>query len=332
MRKKFWLQVDKFDKKIITTAIESWVEAILADDEIYQQIKELALIDVISPKWDIKLGKDVNIVQITKKQDEDKAVKLAKKAWVIIQNNDRTIIPLENLISKTNNIIQTVSDESQAQVALQSLEKWSDGILLTTKDMNTIKKTGEIVNKMNTPKMDLVEAEIISTKHLGMANRCCVDTANMLDPGTGLLVGDISSNLLLVHNENVHSPYCDPRPFRVNAGAVHAYVMCPDNKTKYLWELKSGDEVLIIDSKWNTSIATVGRNKIEKRPMLLVKASYKNQVFTLIMQNAETIRLIDPKGKPLSVTKMKKWDKVMAYITKWGRHFGQSINETICEI
>ena len=44
--------------------------------------------------------------------------------------------------------------------------------------------------------------------------------------------------------ENSHVP---PRPFRVNAGAVHAYVLTPEGKTKYLEELRSGEEVEI----WN---------------------------------------------------------------------------------
>lgn len=37
------------------------------------------------------------------------------------------------------------------------------------------------------------------------------------------------------------------RPFRINAGGVHAYAVMPGDKTCYVGELRSGDEVLIVD-------------------------------------------------------------------------------------
>jgi len=38
-------------------------------------------------------------------------------------NKDRTIIPLENLLSKTTNLIQTVTTAEQAKLALTTMEK-----------------------------------------------------------------------------------------------------------------------------------------------------------------------------------------------------------------
>ena len=70
----------------------------------------------------------------------------------------------------------------------------------------------------------------------------------------------------------MESEYVASRPFRVNAGPVHAYVMTPGNKTKYLSELETGDEVLTVDQEGTTKIAIVGRVKIEKRPLMLVEA------------------------------------------------------------
>ena len=67
------------------------------------------------------------------------------------------------------------------------------------------------------------------------------------------------------------------RPFRVNAGAVHAYVLLPEGKTKYLSELKAGDEVLVVRHDGATSVAYVGRNKIERRPLMLVEAEAQMQ-------------------------------------------------------
>jgi len=78
--------------------------------------------------------------------------------------------------------------------------------------------------------------------------------------------------LFLVHNESVGSSFTSPRPFRVNAGAVHCYTLSPDGTTKYLSELETGVEVLVVDSKGKARRVTIGRCKIEKRPMLMIKA------------------------------------------------------------
>jgi len=159
----------------------------------------------------------------------------------------------------------------------------------------------------------------------------CIDTTTNMKIGEGILTGNTSSCLFLVHSESVKNPYVNTRPFRVNAGAVHAYVLVPNNKTKYLSELKSGDEILIVDYKGDTHISYVGRVKIEKRPMLFISTIYKDKEFSIILQNAETIRLVKKNGSPISVVDLKKGDRVLAYIHFQARHFGIKIDETIIE-
>ena len=158
-----------------------------------------------------------------------------------------------------------------------------------------------------------------------------MDTCTSMTLGQGILVGNSSSALFLVHAESVFNPYVAPRPFRVNAGPVHAYTRVPGGKTRYLSELSAGDEVLIVDFEGNTTVGTIGRLKIEKRPLMLVKAVVGDKEVTTILQNAETIRLTDPEGKPLSVVSLKPGDKVLVAVEEWGRHFGYKIDETITE-
>jgi len=141
----------------------------------------------------------------------------------------------------------------------------------------------------------------------------------------------IAMPFFLVHSESIENPYVSPRPFRVNAGAVHAYVLLPDGKTKYLDELRTGDEVLIVDSKGNTKITSIGRIKLEKRPMLNITAMVEGKEVSVVLQNAETIRLTGIDGKPISVVNLKKGDKVLGYTEEGGRHFGYKIKETINE-
>jgi 3-dehydroquinate synthase II len=117
----------------------------------------------------------------------------------------------------------------------------------------------------------------------------------------------------------------------VNAGAVHAYTLGPDGKTKYLADLKAGDEVLVVDYTGKSQLAYLGRNKIEKRPMILIEAQTEGIPISLVLQNAETIRLVSPDGKAVSISNLKVGDKVLGHVEKGGRHFGMKVDETLVE-
>lgn len=333
MKKLFWVDLRNFEKKLFTAAVEAGADALLLAKGKAKEVKDLAKITTIAEDGDLVLGKDVEIVQITQKADEEKVVRFQGNIPVIIENNDWTIIPLENLISKTTNLIQSVASPQEAKLALETMERGADGILLKPASVNDILETGRIVREAESETFALETATITDTKSVAMSDRCAIDTTSILPPGTGFLVGDSGKAMFLVHNENVESPYCATRPFRVNAGAVHAYIRLPHNRTKYLCELSSGDEVLAVDSNGKGYVVAVGRNKIERRPMLLVTAENKEgKKVSLVLQNAETIRLTTPEGKPTSVTRLVKGDKVLAFFgSSAGRHFGEEIQESIQE-
>jgi 3-dehydroquinate synthase II len=52
---------------------------------------------------------------------------------------------------------------------------------------------------------------------------------------------------------------------------------------------------------------------------------------SLILQNAETIRLVGGKGEAISVVSLKLGDKVLGSVLEGGRHFGMAVKETIKE-
>jgi 3-dehydroquinate synthase II len=168
-------------------------------------------------------------------------------------------------------------------------------------------------------------------RQLGMGDRVCVDTCTSMGMGEGMLVGNSSAAMFLVHSESVKNPYDAPRPFRVNAGGIHAYTLLPGGKTKYLSELEAGEEVLTVDYKGSARPAIVGRVKIERRPMLLVEADAEGRRVSLILQNAETIRLVAPDGSPLSTVDLREGSEVLARTEEAGRHFGVKVDETITE-
>jgi 3-dehydroquinate synthase II len=328
--KKLWVDALKWNKNMVTTAIESNADAILVADGMSKKVKELGLIKTIANDGDLKLGKDVVVVELKSKDDEKKALELSRSKIVIIDANDWRIIPLENLIAQTKGLFAKVRNSKDAKTALEILEKGVDGVLLSTTNLNELKKTAELINK-SPEKLSLAKAKVLSIKSIGTGDRVCIDSCTNMKLGQGMLVGNSSSGMLLVHSESIENPYVSPRPFRVNASAVHAYVKVPDGKTKYLSELKTGDEVLIVDAKGNTEVAVIGRTKVEKRPLLVVEVQAGNKKFSLVLQNAETIRLVKPSGIPVSVVKLRKGDKILGYIEEAGRHFGMKIKETITE-
>ncbi len=340
MKKEIYVFVEDFekDKPIITTAIESGVDGILVKDkDLKNKIEKLARIKVYLLK-DEK-NKDLEnfvYILIKNKKDEEKATELAKKGYkVLVETTDWTIIPLENILAQTDNIYTFAKNEKEAQTALEILEKGVKGVVLKTKDINFIRSFVSKI-KADTEKLNFVEAEIEDVIPLGMCDRVCVDTCSLLKPGEGMLVGNSSSGMFLVHAETEENPYVASRPFRVNAGAVHMYIRLPNNKTKYLCELQAGDEVMVYNYKGEGRKVYVGRNKLERRPMLLIKAKVKlengkEKEISAVLQNAETIRLTKPDGKPISVVNLKKGDKVIAYVEEAGRHFGMKVKESIIE-
>ncbi len=328
--KKFWVKVSNWDKKIVTTALESAADAVVVQKGYAEKVRELGLMTVVSEDGDLKLGSDVVEVEVKDKTTEEEAAKKAKNKTVIVRTKDWQVIPLENLIAQAGNLIAEVRTAKEAEVALGILEKGVDGILLDTADINEIKKTSEVV-KQSAEKINLIEASITRIMPLGMGDRVCIDTSTSMKPGQGMLIGDSSSGMFLVHSESIENPYVEPRPFRVNAGGVHAYVRAPDGKTLYLSELKAGTKVLVVSHTGSTEIAIVGRSKTEKRPMMLVEAVALGKNISLIMQNAETIRLTAPDGSAISIVRLKKGDKVLAYLEEAGRHFGMKVSETITE-
>ena len=122
-----------------------------------------------------------------------------------------------------------------------------------------------------------------------------------------------------------------PRPFRVNAGAVHAYILLPDGKTAYLSDIAIGGQVLVTDAKGTAHTVIVGRTKIERRPLLLVEAAAGKTKVSLVLQNAETIRLVREDGSAVSVVALAVGDRILGSAFEGGRHFGMAIKETILE-
>src|ERR671913_245248 len=253
--------------------------------------------------------------------------------YIIVDATNWKIIPLENIIANLQNtktrIYTTAKNSEEVRTMFTVLELGVDGVILSTANVKEIEESKKYLKNK---KYEIQSCEIVDVKDVGIGERVCVDTVSMLETGEGMLVGSKSNFLFLLHNESAGSSFTSPRPFRVNAGAVYCYTILPDGKTKYLSELESGSEIIIVNKDGNSRVVSVGRSKIETRPLRLIRAVGENVEGTVIVQNAETIQLIRDNGDLVPVTHIKPGDKILCYFKQAsGRHFGVQVQEYILE-
>jgi len=329
--KELWVWIEPYDRRVVATAIEAGATAlVIPSEEGASEARKLAKIAIVSKNGDMKLGEDVVYVKIEGKEDEERAAKYPPHVKVIVETTDWTVIPLENLIAQREELYAVVRSTREAEVALQTLEKGVKGVVLKSVDPSEIKKVSALIESSQET-LSLVTVKVTRILPLGLGDRVCVDTTSLMSRGEGMLVGNSSGGMFLVHAETEENPYVAARPFRVNAGAVHMYIRIPENRTRYLCELGAGDRVMIYNHEGKGRIAYVGRAKVERRPMLLVEGKHGGRKLSCILQNAETIRLTKPDGTPISVAELKEGDEVLGYLEEAGRHFGMKVEETIIE-
>jgi len=287
-----------------------------------------------------KLNRKVCIyVSVRDKGDEEKIISAAEALadYVIADCLDWKVIPLENLIAAVHGktkLMALASTAEDGRTALETLQIGVDGLVADTTSIEEIMKISSVVKEvktreyetLSTERIQLQKAEVLEVKPLGSGARVCIDTCDLMREGEGMLVGCQSSGFFLVEAEVHETPFVAPRPFRVNAGAIAMYILAPDGKTRYLSELKAGDEVLIVDREGRSRSACICRVKIEWRPMLLIEAECQGRVIKTILQNAETIRVMTEDGSK-SVSELKPGDKVLVHIQEGGRHLGTLVKD-----
>ncbi len=318
------------EKEKIKDAIEIGFTGVVVRRKFEDLAKKLGRIKVFGVENGV--GENFAFVEVKSAEDQNKAIELSESYdYLFLRFSDWKIIPLENLIAmkKRAKLIAIVNDLDEAKVVLTTLEKGADGIAIQESRRDVMRKFYEIASGER-GFVELKKAKVVEIKPLGVGDRVCIDTVTLMRVGEGMLVGNRAGFMFLVASESEESEYVSSRPFRVNAGSVNAYVKV-GSKTRYLAELKAGDEVEIVNYKGETRRSYVGRVKIEKRPLILIRAIANGEEGTVILQNAETIKLVNPEGKHVSVASLKEGDEVLVWIGEKARHFGVSVDEFIIE-
>lgn len=255
--------------------------------------------------------------------------------FLITELIDETNIPLELVVAELQNdgtiVLKAVPTAEDAGVAFGVVEYGADGALLQTTKAQELIAVGALKRRQKRQSMQLQRGTITRVKHLGMGHRACVDVVSLMTPKEGMLVGCTSTGGVLACSETHPLPYMDLRPFRVNAGAIHSYIWCPDNRTHYLSELKAGSKLLCVDIQGRGREVIVGRVKTEIRPLLLLEAEVEDVTVSAILQDDWHVRVYNPQGEPVSVTTFQPGDPILCYTTTPGRHVGISVKEQIIE-
>lgn len=328
---------DEKPKRVFTDALELGFDAFLAPDGVQDDLGDLGKARFYVRDGDRILAEGEEVgrwVEIAAGEDQEAVRELAGSVdLVAVETTDWTVIPLENLISwfdgTGTELLAVVDDAEAARLALGALELGVDGLVVRAGDRGTLSEIRD-VTRAEGGQIELTTAEVADVRAVGSGDRVCIDTTTLMEVGQGMLVGSQAQALFFVHSETRETAYVASRPFRVNAGPVHAYVLAPDGSTRYLSELRAGDEVLITDAKGRTRTAVVGRVKIEERPLILVEVEVAGRTVSTILQNAETVALMTPDG-PRSVVDLEPGDEVLVRIGAEGRHFGTAVEERVVE-
>jgi 3-dehydroquinate synthase II len=338
--KELWLRVDSSlpkDRKLelLKLAEDRFTAAVLSPEDLplasglklrtasTDEQSDIRIISTIPAGESVPDDAAAEVI-VKDKDDERKVLQWADAGirYVLVKCPNWKVIPLENLIARTRNKITLLADvenAGEARLALQTLELGADGVVISATSIDDLEIANNLAAQENL--IPITKGKVVGVKQIGQGARVCVDTCELMKPGEGMLVGCQSAGLFLVEAEVHRNPHVEPRPFRVNAGPVSSYVLTPGMKTRYLAELKAGDEILIVDRSGNARTGHVGRVKIERRPMIVVDIEIEGRRFSTILQNAETVRLVsDSASTPVS--DLKEGSVVLLRVEEGGRHFG----------
>lgn len=278
--------------------------------------------------------KEARILRVTDAASQRRASRMREP--IVVHTPGWTVVPLENLLASRRYATAAVATSAdQIPSLLGLLGIGVDGILLRTSDPTQVRRAARLLdghakkNQVAPPRLRLRPAVVTRVADAGMADRACLDTTTKLREGEGFLIGSSASSAALVLAETARNAFLAPRPFRVNAGALHQYVAAPAG-APYVSELRAGAAVLAVSRRGRSRAVSVGRCKIEPRPHVMVRWKTRTVAGWAILQLAETVRLATPKGAK-AVTSLSVGDKILVAPMHGQRHAGRAIAAKVVE-
>lgn len=298
--------------------------------------------------------------------------------FVVIDIEHATYIPYELLLAKAEGkktrilrsvpikgLKNIVRDVDQSLNAFATMEQ-GVGVLFKTSQVGSIQSLSKNLQGRQSSLLSLLSAEVVEVQHTGLGSRVCVDTTSMMTAEEGMIIGSTGWGGIFVCSETHYLPHMNLREFRVNAGAVHSYIWGKDGTAMYLSEMEAGSEVLCTNKNGSARVVSIGRAKIERRPLLKIKcrvplsqvnkhiaeaaskdallkrnvtpdgeaiaSADENYIYlNTFLQNDWHVRVMGDDGKIRHCTLLQPGDRVLAYVDLPGRHTGLRVTEHILE-
>ena len=276
----------------------------------------------------------VPVLRVGNPEALEAAVRSAPTEGVLaIEWSGDRVIPLENAIAAAGRRFELwvfADGPSEVPSALGALEHGARQVIVSVRSVGEVEALESVLEGPLPTDLDWVVVPVSSVRAVGVGDRVLVDTTSLLRPTEGLLVGSAASFLFHAASEAVGSKFSRARPFRVNAGAAHSYVLMADGTTRYLSELEPTDAVLACTPGGSSRSVRVGRVKIERRPLVVVSAPVDGTERTVFLQEAETVRLSGEHSR-IPTTELASGNRVHGVKMPAARHLGRSVEETIVE-
>jgi 3-dehydroquinate synthase II len=115
--KQVWVKVIPWATEAAQAALESGADALWVEPSVSSEVKKLARVPTVAADGDLLLGKDVVEKEIREKRDEEEIRSLALTKKVVVKGGDWTIIPMENLLSRTGNLFLEVKSAEEGHTS-----------------------------------------------------------------------------------------------------------------------------------------------------------------------------------------------------------------------
>ncbi|MES2936697.1 MAG: 3-dehydroquinate synthase II [Pseudomonadota bacterium] len=298
--------------------------------------------------------------------------------FVVIDIEHATYIPYELLIAKAEasgtrvlrsvpirGLEHVVADVDQSLNAFATMEQ-GVGVLFRCSRPESVRQLSRNLASRQGTHIALYPAEVVEVQHTGLGHRVCVDTTSVMTPEEGMVIGSTGWGGIFVCSETHYLPHMNLREFRVNAGAVHSYIWGKDGMAMYLSEMEAGADVLCASKDGTARVVSVGRAKIERRPMLKVKCRVAAERLpdairesiaraaklgrgvtpageqvagpedryvhvNTFLQNDWHVRVMGADGVVRHCTLLQPGDALLAHVDVPGRHTGLRVTEHIVE-
>ena len=164
-----------FSKEQVTLALESGVDGVIVPRDTVESVAHLSRCPVLA-------AEDVPSVSLNEKADEEAVLQRLRNGESVALARGWEIIPVENLLAQSDNVLAEAGSLDEARLAAGILERGVDGIVVLPEAVSDLKAIVAQC-KVAQAQEHLQEAVITRVEPVGLGHRVCADTISLLRRG-----------------------------------------------------------------------------------------------------------------------------------------------------